>query len=144
MNNIQTRSINANTHNYLKPFQDCKIFEVLKYALHQQLNKNLTSTNLQIKPKNEYILYLQCYLSRHCFPIRPGKDFAMTDHFVGPYFATSSTIFSSSCQPNNRRSSINRGNYQHKNNSDSSLETHEKNGGHKKPEANLPPESMVP
>lgn len=28
------------------------------------------------------------YLSRHCFPIRPGNDLAMTDHFVGPYFAT--------------------------------------------------------
>lgn len=36
-------------------------------------------------------------LSRHCFPIRPGKDLAIVDHFLGPCFAINSMILSSSC-----------------------------------------------
>lgn len=30
-----------------------------------------------------------CHLSRHCFPRRPGTNFAMNDHLWGPYFSTS-------------------------------------------------------
>lgn len=36
------------------------------------------------------------YLSRHCLPMRPGKCFAMSDHFSFPCFPTSSMIRSSS------------------------------------------------
>lgn len=36
------------------------------------------------------------YRSRHCFPIRPGKAWAIVDHFFGPYFFTISTMISSS------------------------------------------------
>lgn len=38
-----------------------------------------------------------CHLSRHCFPIRPFNCLAISVHFLGPYFRTSSTTFSSSC-----------------------------------------------
>ena len=30
------------------------------------------------------------YFSRHCFPIRPGMDFAIKDNLLKPYFFTSS------------------------------------------------------
>lgn len=36
------------------------------------------------------------HLSRHCFPIRPGRFCAITDHFLAPYLFTSSRIRSSS------------------------------------------------
>jgi hypothetical protein len=36
------------------------------------------------------------YRSRHCFPIRPGKAWAIVDHFFGPYFCTISIMMSSS------------------------------------------------
>ncbi len=35
-------------------------------------------------------------LSRHCFPIRPGKCWAIMDHFVAPCLVTSSSMRSSS------------------------------------------------
>lgn len=38
------------------------------------------------------------HLSLHCLPMRPGSSAAMRDHFLAPYLATSSTIFSSSCR----------------------------------------------
>lgn len=47
---------------------------------------------------------LSCYLSLHCLPIRPGKDFAMTDHFLLPCFSTSWIIRSSSCILNSSQS----------------------------------------
>lgn len=37
-----------------------------------------------------------CHLSRHCFPTRPSRWDAMNDHFLAPYFFTSSTTRSSS------------------------------------------------
>ena len=38
-----------------------------------------------------------CQRSRHCLPIRPGKLEAIRDHFLAPYFLTSSkTLMSSS------------------------------------------------
>ena len=37
-----------------------------------------------------------CQRSRHCFPMRPGRLEAMSDHFFAPYFFTSSTTFRSS------------------------------------------------
>jgi len=36
------------------------------------------------------------YLSRHCFPIGPGMDFAIKDNLLKPYFFTSSNRASSS------------------------------------------------
>lgn len=51
---------------------------------------NITSVKLEDSNKD---------LSRHCFPMRPGKDLAIVDHFLGPCFAISSMILSSSCEP---------------------------------------------
>lgn len=38
------------------------------------------------------------HLSRHCFPMRPGKSFAISDHFLSPSFSTILMIRSSSCE----------------------------------------------
>jgi hypothetical protein len=43
-----------------------------------------------------FILLENTCLSRHCFPIRPGKLWAIIDHFVGPCLATNSMMRSSS------------------------------------------------
>lgn len=32
-----------------------------------------------------------CHLSRHCFPILPGSNFAICDHFLSPNWFTNST-----------------------------------------------------
>lgn len=39
---------------------------------------------------------ISAYLSWHCFPIRPGMDFAIKDNLLKPYFFTSSNRASSS------------------------------------------------
>lgn len=57
---------------------------------HIKVKKAIYTCHLG-KQKNQLV-----YLSRHCFPIRPGKCWAMVDHFLGPYFLTNSAITSSS------------------------------------------------
>lgn len=37
-----------------------------------------------------------CHLSRHCFPILPGRFEAIKDHFLAPYFLTNSITLRSS------------------------------------------------
>merc|ERR1711998_427989 len=37
-----------------------------------------------------------CHLSRHCFPMRPGRLAAILDHFRGPFFCTCSQTTRSS------------------------------------------------
>ena len=39
---------------------------------------------------------VRTYRSRHCFPMRPGKAFAITDHFLAPWACTRSMTFASS------------------------------------------------
>jgi hypothetical protein len=41
---------------------------------------------------------LGAHRSRHCLPTRPGRSAAITDHFFGPNFATSSRTLESSCR----------------------------------------------
>lgn len=75
------------TQSNYRNYSSIKETEYLGKTYHDGVNKSI-----MIAMTNEG------YLSRHCFPIRPGKDFDINDHFVGPYFATSSTILSSSCK----------------------------------------------
>lgn len=57
----------------------------------KQLNKIYKNLNI----KNSCLFY-QPYLSLHCFPILPRSCLAMSVHFWGPYFLTSSTTIWSS------------------------------------------------
>lgn len=64
-------------------------------------------TNKEVQKRNwiNCTYWSECTnLSLHCFPIRPGKNFAISDHFFFPCFATSSIIRSSSWKLQIRKS----------------------------------------
>ena len=55
----------------------------------------LSSSSLQASLQISGLRWL-CQRSRHCLPIRPGSWLAISDHFLAPYFSTSSSTFRSS------------------------------------------------